>query len=650
MTATTPASTAASLGADRVWRRPDIQGLRAIAVLSVIAFHADLPIPGGFTGVDVFFVISGFVITQLILREHASGTFRFSHFYARRAQRLLPALALMIAIVFVISLLVQSPFGAMQLTAQTGIGAMLLVANAVIVRTVGDYFAATAESNPLLNTWSLSVEEQFYLVFPLLVIAGLRAAGAARLRRATVIVGALTALSFLIGLAWTFARTPLDITSQPEAWAFYLSPARAWEFGIGALLALATASGRVLPRAAALPAAIAGVLLLAVGFWGITPTTPFPGFAALAPVLGTMLLIAAGSHANSVSGALATTPMVRIGDWSYSLYLWHWPLIVFAVLLWPGPWTPVLAAAVSFVPALVSYYLVENPIRSHRMTNRQVTAWSVATVAVVVLLGTLLATLGPRLIPGIGNLNQQRLTPTASSAVDCFTLDRFTPDMMQRCWFRTDNSSGWILLAGDSHASHLSDAVIAAAHARDLDVFSVTGGVCPFLTTPAGASDVDNCDEMNRAVWDLIESDDPPAAVILGEKGISPGTNATIRAIEDSGVPVILSRDVPRWAPLDRRIQSLPCSGGVLTFTCDFTAAQVDDFDGETRALEDELIAAFPDLVVADPYPYFCSESDCSPIQDGTLMYIDNEHLNGLGSSRLTPLFSQALGQVLGPR
>jgi peptidoglycan/LPS O-acetylase OafA/YrhL len=648
MTATTPASTAASLGAHHAGRRPDIQGLRAVAVLSVIAFHADLPVPGGFTGVDIFFVISGFVITQLILREHAAGTFRFGRFYARRAQRLLPALALMIVIVFVISLLVQSPFGAMQLTAQTGIGAMFLIANAVIVRTVGDYFAPGAESNPLLNTWSLSVEEQFYLLFPLLVILGLGASIAPRLRRAALTVGALTVLSFVIGFAWTYARTAFDVTTQPEAWAFYLSPARAWEFGIGALLALAITSGRALPRTAALPAAVTGVLLLAVGFWAIGPATPFPGYAALAPVLGTALLIAAGSHVNPVSRALSTAPMVRVGDWSYSLYLWHWPLIVFAVLLWPGPWTPLLAAAVSFIPALMSYHLVEDPIRGRRMSGRHVTAWSVTTVALVTALGVLLATLGPRIIPGIGDLNQQRLTPNASDAANCFTLDRFTPDMMQRCWFRTEGAQGWVLLAGDSHASHLSNAVIGAAHARDLDVFSVTGGVCPFLVTPAGASDVDNCDEMNRAVWDLVTGEAPPAAVVLGEKGIASGTAATIQAIEDRGIPVILSRDVPRWAPLDRRIQSLPCSGGVLTFTCDFTAAQVDAFDADTRQVEDELIAANPDLITVDPYPYFCSETECSPIQDNSLMYIDNEHLNGLGSSRLTPLFTQALEHALG--
>lgn len=154
-------------------RRPDIQGLRAVAVLMVVAFHAGLPVPGGFVGVDVFFVISGFVITAMLHREwHQTGRIRFGRFYLRRFKRLTPALALVVAVTMVISIVVLSPFGPQQTAAKTAFGAMLLAANFVIARTTGGYFDAPAEANPLLNTWSLPVEEQFYLVFPALIAFG----------------------------------------------------------------------------------------------------------------------------------------------------------------------------------------------------------------------------------------------------------------------------------------------------------------------------------------------------------------------------------------------------------------------------------------------------------------------------------------------
>ena len=297
-TATTSSDTPSSVGA--AWRRADIQGLRAIAVLSVVAFHAELPIPGGFTGVDVFFVISGYVITLLLLREQSKGSFSFAMFYARRAQRLLPALAAMVATVFVISWLIESPFGAQQTTAATGIGAMLLAANVVIVRSVGDYFDSVAEANPLLNTWSLSVEEQFYLVFPLLVIFA-----AVKFRRHTglfLTVALLTGASFVLSVALTGGWSPGNLTSQPEAWAFYLSPARAWEFGVGALLAIGVGRHRWTPTATQSNVlAITGLTLLAASFWWITPDRAFPGTLALLPVLGTAALIAAGLTTNPTS-------------------------------------------------------------------------------------------------------------------------------------------------------------------------------------------------------------------------------------------------------------------------------------------------------------------------------------------------------------
>ena len=331
------------------WRRADIQGLRAIAVLSVIAYHAGLPIPGGFTGVDVFFVISGFVITEMLLRERKTrNRISLKNFYLRRFKRLMPALALMVTFTVLVSSLLLSTQGPQQIAAQTGLGAMLFVANIVIAYTTGNYFDAPAESNPLLHTWSLSVEEQFYFIFPATLVAVWSISRLRSSKHAASITIALISL-FSFGLALMGSRGYGYLLGN-NAWLieFYSPFTRIWEFGVGALVALtgiAAANGRNSRRSFATPLAATGTVLLLAGFFTINSATPFPGPWTLLPVMGTLCLIVAGKTPNFVSQWISTKPMVKIGDWSYSLYLWHWPFIVFAILIWPGSWIAPLAAA-----------------------------------------------------------------------------------------------------------------------------------------------------------------------------------------------------------------------------------------------------------------------------------------------------------------
>lgn len=639
------------------WRRRDIQGLRAIAVLAVIAFHAGLPMPGGFTGVDMFFVISGYVITELILRQEARDSFSFRTFYARRAQRLLPALMVMILVVFIASVLWQSPFGEQEATARTGIGAVFLVANIVITRTIGGYFSAEAEANPLLHTWTLSVEEQFYLVFPLLLILTLVAAKRCTTRQRSVsiplaVVALATAASFGIGLMWSLGSGAWSLTSQPEAWAFYLSPARAWEFGVGALLAiLVQRTSLSIGQQTANLMATLGVILLGLSLFAIDSTTPFPGVAALMPVLGSAALLLAGTRTNVTSAALTNVPMVRIGDWSFSLYLWHWPVIVFAVLIWPHPWVPVIAAALSFIPALASYYLLENPIRTATLSRMRVLALSVAGAAMATGAGLALWHLGSSAIPGIKALQVQQAAATWSDKNGCFFGTHFDSEGVDaNCWNRVPDARGWILLAGDSHAAAASTGVVTAAANEGYSVFSVTGGACEFSAQAAAFSDMDNCDEMNSFLVQRINSSDPPSAIVIASKGVTAAAPTTVEFLKEKGIPLIWLRDVPRWAPMDQGIQHLPCAGGSINFTCTFPRATVDDYQVDTRAREGQLIAANPSITSIDPWNLFCAEDSCSSIQQGVLRYRDNEHLNGEGSSLLTPLVREAINKALNQR
>jgi peptidoglycan/LPS O-acetylase OafA/YrhL len=324
-------------------RRADIQGLRAIAVFVVVAFHAGLPIPGGFVGVDMFFVISGFVITAMLQRQRQqAGHVRLGNFYLGRFKRLIPALAFMVGVTLLVSIAIVSPLGPQQAVAKTALGAMLLVANVVIARSTGGYFDADASYNPLLHTWTLSVEEQFYFVFPALLLFGW-ALGRRWVPRlgALIVVGCVAAGSFALTCvaAGSFALTA-------GGWGFYNPFSRAWEFAAGALLALVLAART--PRSWRLLVFLgaAGLGLVVASILIITPDKPFPGPWTTLPVAGTLLLLVAGTR-NTVptSRFLSIWPMVRLGDLSYSIYLWHWPCIAFAGhYLWQ-PSRPVLLAA-----------------------------------------------------------------------------------------------------------------------------------------------------------------------------------------------------------------------------------------------------------------------------------------------------------------
>ena len=277
-------------------RRRDIQGLRAIAVIMVVAFHAGLPVPGGFVGVDVFFVISGFVITAMLHREwEKAGRIRFGTFYLKRFKRLAPALALMVGVTLMISTVIFSPFGHQTYAAATGIGALLMSANFVIAKTTGGYFGPTAENNPLLNTWSLSVEEQFYLGFPRANCPGLVTCQTTRpfeILPSRNCWGVAIASFALTMAGVNGARFPLS------DWilGFYSPFTRAWEFAVGALLALALAKNatRVSTQTKNQAethlitlAALAGIGMLTASLWLITETTVFPGPWTLLPVTGT---------------------------------------------------------------------------------------------------------------------------------------------------------------------------------------------------------------------------------------------------------------------------------------------------------------------------------------------------------------------------
>ena len=398
--------------APRLPPRADVQGLRALAVGVVVLDHVGVGLlEGGFVGVDVFFVVSGFLITTLLLRELVEdGRVRIGAFYARRARRILPAATVVLAAVVVASTLLLPLTRAVRVGVDV-VWASLFVGNVRLAREGTDYFTADLPPSPVQHFWSLAVEEQFYVVWPA-ALAVLAAGAVWRSRRrdgrpraagqARVADRVLGPVSVLVVLAWvaSFAWSVLLTRAEPSA-AYFSTPARAWELATGALLALAAARGLRLPARGRALVATSGLAAITAAALAYGPGTPFPGWQAAVPVLGTAAVLAAGDagRAHGAARLLTWRPATWLGDISYSLYLWHWPVVLLApavlartsVAPVPAVVRLLLVVVVSMLLAVASYHLVEAPFRRAARpwstTRRSLVLWPAAVALVLATVG-----------------------------------------------------------------------------------------------------------------------------------------------------------------------------------------------------------------------------------------------------------------------
>ena len=452
--------------------RNDIDGLRTVAVLPIVLYHAGVSqISGGFIGVDVFFVISGFLITSIMLGDIAAGRFSVVGFWGRRIVRIFPALFVMLAAVLLAGMVFLFP-GDLRALAGSAAAAAAFVSNLWFEFSAG-YFGPAAETLPLLHTWSLGVEDQFYIVHPLLIALVHRFAPT-RLKPVLVV----TALaSFALGLALSIAA---------PTHAFYGLPGRVWELGLGALVA-AGAAPKIVSKRGRDAAALAGLALIALGYLLIRPSSLFPVPWAILPALGAALIIAYGDGAVT-ERLLAAGPMRQIGAISYSLYLWHWPIITFWRLRHDIALTPldtVIVVALSFVAAVLSYRLVERPAIDAFRKGRpgRLVAGGLAGVAAIGLAAFVVhagaehwRTYPPEVLKVASYAEYQKTPEHRSQFLDgtCFVS---LGEVYQReaCLkLATDRPN--MLVFGDSHAAQLWKAV--AERFPNWNVMQATGAAC----------------------------------------------------------------------------------------------------------------------------------------------------------------------------
>ncbi|HEY6816346.1 MAG TPA: acyltransferase family protein [Croceibacterium sp.] len=488
--------------------RPDIDGLRAIAVIPVVLFHADFAVfSGGFVGVDIFFVISGYLITSILLREIRDGSYSLARFYERRARRIIPALVFMLAGSLAAGLALLLPLELTEL-GSSSIATALFSSNFFFYLQSG-YFDAAASTKPLLHTWSLAVEEQYYIFFPIALWLG------HRWYPKLVVHGIVVCALLSLGLS-------IVLLDRSQSFTFYMLPTRAWELFAGGIVAAVAWR----PRRGCNAIALAGAAMILAAILLYDETMPFPGAAALLPVAGAVAIIFAG-EGTATGRVLALAPFRAVGLVSYSLYLWHWPIIVyarFAVGPELAPLEALACVALSLAMAAISWRYVEQPFRRSNsdpaVTRRALGAAFATLVLVCVASAPLLSGLPARLPERAARVAAAEAT-SSDPLPACFAQAGSSP-VIGDC-LDAPHGRAKVVLWGDSHALHLFPAVAAAAEAKGLTTHLLARASCmPLIdvTIARGASVDRDCARFNALVLDRVAADPQVRTVILAGRWV----------------------------------------------------------------------------------------------------------------------------------
>lgn len=637
--------------------RPDIDGLRAIAVLAVVLFHA-FPglLPGGFIGVDIFFIISGFLIGSIIMGEMAQQRFSFARFYGRRIKRIFPALALVMASCFAAGWLVLFADEYRMLGRHLVAGAGF-VSNLLLWSEVG-YFDTAADTKPLLHLWSLGIEEQFYIFWPILLMLAQRWR-----QRAWLWALVLGGLSFLLNVAL--------VHRYPSA-TFYSPASRVWELLMGSMLAYLTLHGQTLAgllRGSSAPAAAPsaqrrnlysalGMALLLAGFVLITRNRAFPGWWALLPTTGAVLLIAAGPQAWCNRYVLAQPLLVWVGLISYPLYLWHWPLLSFAHILHSAqPAWQIRAAAVllALLLAWLTYRVLEQRVRAPAHSRQKIILLS-GVMTLVAAAGLWLATHAglPQRSGIVANAALQKsliVVEDVANAEACKARYGFA-SKYEYCLLDQVQQEPTVVLIGDSHAYHLVAGLTRYYHEHGGNLLML-GTRVPFIGLPSGD---DPYQQATPRMLELALNSASVQTVIFStalklHEG-NPDGIATVQALRTTlqrfsaaGKQLVWVNDVPMLDFEPRSCIGRPGMGlAGAGVDCTLPRATFDRNTAGHAAIVARLLKEFPQVKVFDTAAPLCDASRCHVMRDGKLMYRDTHHLSYDGDLYVASTYARQLG------
>jgi len=588
----------------------EIQGLRALAASLVLIFHAKF-LPGGFIGVDIFYVISGFLITGLLLKELKSeGRISLKKFYLRRSKRLLPASFLVLFVTAIFAWLVLPPIARGSIGRDL-IATTLYISNYLFAWWENDYQNLNATPSPFIHYWSLAVEEQFYIFWPLFIIALAKLKSA---RKFVIGFSLVTVITFALGV-WLTVVAPI--------WAFYSLPTRAWELSIGALIALAPQlkkAGRF--------SALVGVLALGISLVKFDEATPYPGFLALLPVLGTAaLLLSIGSWPRNLKWLATNRISIWLGKISYPLYLWHWPVLVLPIALLARDlqvWERLLALLITVVLADLTTRFIEEPIRFREFSPKQIVLSTIAAMTFAVLVGFGIAqtTTSSILVDGkpvtLASI-ESRPTPYEDG---CHL--NYHESISPICEFGNLSSSKTVVLYGDSHAVQWFPALEKLANEKGFKLITLTKSACPSIDVireSVGAFKMSNCAAWRENAISRIKQAKPDLIILSSFEHFVP-----------EGDP----RNVNQWWADGsiRTYETLKSLSPKLIYILDTPLP--------TRNIPDCLVSTSADKCLAnseiglpqvapfeiiEPKEWLC-QAVCSAIVRGTVAYRDASHIS----------------------
>ena len=688
-----------SQSATRTQYYPYIDGLRALAVLSVLVYHLHGPwLPGGFVGVDVFFVISGFVVSASVAHFKGQGLWQFlAYFYARRLRRIGPALVVCLLVTAILTALLIPPSWLSAENQKTGLYAFFGLSNLALAKSGRDYFAPTTEYNPYTHTWSLAVEEQFYLVFPFLFLAWI-VGGRGRVLSMALVSGAV-----LTSLGWGWWQSQADPIR-----AYFLTPSRFWELAAGVLLLQLISRGPETAEPAKQAGLVRGLFgaiscFAVLAAFALPPSVRFPVPGVLPAVIGTLGVIWSLHHhpeLKRLHGLLGSPSLVFVGKISYSLYLWHWPVFVLFRWTWglDSPLTRILAVVLAFLLAVASWRFVEHPIRYGRIFGQVPQGATIAVSLLVVGLAGLgakgiadnqhwisLSTViqNPEIwYPHVAPANVQDPGCNAEPERHNVAGGRLLIYSPKGCSQPRQASSSSIYVIGDSHAMAYEGLFKQYAIRSGTRIYAYTNGGCPFLSLwPSRDLDNARCRRFSDAALSDLGPRLKPGDVLFlpslrvprfadqwiyfgeeqarndmfgpqaesGRRRSVAFAVSTLREMTGHGVHIILEAPKPVFkAPPFRCADWFNRENPICAQGFSMPRQLLDVFREPVLRSFAEISRQVPGVSVWDPYPILCPDEQCSAWRDGQPLFLDGDHISGYGNKLLFPAFIGIIEDRLG--